>query len=82
MGSLFNNGRIDDTPVHMYMRTTLGQKLRLISRMAQFAESLALCSNIAYAVVIGRKGWEKQGWSRREHGREVAASNVFAVESD
>jgi hypothetical protein len=41
---------------------------RLISRMGQFAESLARCSNVGYAVVSRRKGREKQGWNKRELG--------------
>ncbi len=35
-----------------------------------------------YAIAGRRRGWEKQGWNKREHGRDVVAFIVFPVESD
>jgi hypothetical protein len=76
-GISVQNGRMNYSPLHMYSRATIVKKSRLLGRMMQFVGNIALCSNIEYAVVNGRKGR-----NRRKHGRDVCESHVFLIESD
>jgi hypothetical protein len=49
----------------------------------QYAYSIkANICTAGYAIIIRRKGWEKQGWNKREHRRDVVAFIVFPVDSD